>query len=376
MKKNMAYGALLLFPFSAAFAQQKFVIKVELANQGTEKKIMLTYAVDGSYKMDSAVTSKGAFSLSGSVPYPTRGTLEVRPLVQDTTPMTMERYMARDVQELYLEAGSISIKGNSLKTAEIKGGKSQQEYLVLVAGRKPFQDSISLLATGVGAAMQSNDNKTREELLKYMPGLRRQVSNAEDAFVKSHPDSYVSLDLLYAGAAIIDPVAFAPVFNALSTRMKNTVRGKDLATRLAAAEKTAVGKTAFVFTQNTTDEKPFTLTSLRGKYVLVDFWASWCHPCREENPNVVKAYNAFKDKNFEIVGVSLDDNKGRWVDAIEKDQLPWIHVSDLKGWRNAVAAAYGVNAVPQNFLINPDGVIIAKNLRGEDLFKKLPQLLK
>jgi thiol-disulfide isomerase/thioredoxin len=109
--------------------------------------------------------------------------------------------------------------------------------------------------------------------------------------------------------------------------------------------------------------------------VLVDFWASWCGPCRAENPNVVKAYNRFKDKNFTILGISLDDSRDKWVRAIEKDQLTWQQVSDLKGWQNEVAKLYGIRAIPQNYLLDPKGKIIGKNLRGEALEKRLEELM-
>jgi peroxiredoxin len=137
-----------------------------------------------------------------------------------------------------------------------------------------------------------------------------------------------------------------------------------------------MGKTIPDFEQADPNGKMVNIKSFRGKYVLIDFWASWCGPCRGENPNVVAAYNKYKNKNFTVLGISLDKSKDAWLGAVEKDGLTWTQLSDLKFWSNAVAQQFGIQSIPQNFLIDPNGVVIGKNLRGEALEAKLESILK
>jgi len=375
MLKTLVTAAIGLLAFSAS-AQQGFSIKGNISGAKDGQKVMLNYSAGDKAVKDSAIIRNGSFLLKGQVNDAVKAKITLKDLKEDKGPMTMEKMMAMDEQEFFLENKSFSLNGANIKTALIKGGEAQADYLVLKSQLKPLQDKMKPLSEKMGQYFKEKNDKARDELFPQLQAIRVEMTKVEDDFIHKHPDSYVSLDLISGRSGVINPKKFEPLFSALSPRIRNSVKGKDLAARLKAAKKIDVGQPARNFVQNNTEGQPISLSSLKGKYVLIDFWASWCGPCRQENPNVVKAYQKFKDKNFEIIAVSLDDKKEAWLKAIEADGLPWIHVSDLKGWKNAVAADYDVKAVPQNFLVGPDGIIIAKNLRGEDLEKELARLIK
>lgn len=197
------------------------------------------------------------------------------------------------------------------------------------------------------------------------------------ARVKANPDSVSSLiDLRRAGGYTPEYAELQNLYNTLGKKVKNSKDGKEFKAYLKALSTVEIGKQAPAFTQNDTTGNPVSLSDFKGQYVLLDFWASWCPDCRVESPDLVKTYAAFKDKNFEILGISFDRDRNSWIKAIHTDQLHWKHVSDLQRWQNNVGTLYGVKSIPQNVLIDPTGKIIARNLHGEDLNNKLKQVLK
>jgi len=164
--------------------------------------------------------------------------------------------------------------------------------------------------------------------------------------------------------------------NSLDPALKAGKAGVEISNHLKKEKKTSLGALAPDFSLSDTSGKKVSLSSLKGKYVLLDFWASWCGPCRQENPNVVEAYRTFKNKGFTVFGVSLDREKKNWLKAIKDDNLTWSHVSDLKFWSSEAAVLYGITAIPRNFLLDPQGRIIARDLRGPALIEKLNEVMK
>jgi peroxiredoxin len=219
------------------------------------------------------------------------------------------------------------------------------------------------------------DKSGNTELYNKAMDMRRELSIS---FIKQHPDSYVSLVMALPNVVEGErDTSFVPYYNSLSASIRSTKKGVEMRGIIEGLKAMRPGAMAPDFTQPDTSGKQITLSSFRGKYVLLDFWASWCGPCRDENPNVVKLYKKYKSKNFTILSVSLDRAKDRkeWMNAIHNDHLTWTQVSDLKYWKNGAAELYGIQAIPQNFLVDPNGKIVAVNLFGGDLDKQLEKVL-
>lgn len=353
-----------------AQAQQKFIIKGKLGKLAYPAKIYLQYGRGEGMVQDSIVLTNGNFQFKGDVPYPIKGLITLKQNDGNTDVFNS------DAQDIYLEKGTIIINGSGkLGTATIKGGKAYAEYLRLQSQLEPLQQKMAPLSAKMRQYFKENNTKSRDSLFPYLAAIRKEMTTTETNFIRDNPGSYVSLNMLKYRSTVINLDSFEPLYNNLKPELKQTADGKRMAEKLAIAKRLAPGQPFINFTLNDTEDKPTTLEKFKGKYILLDFWASWCGPCRAENPHVLKAYQQFRNKNFDVVAVSLDVKKDAWVKAIKEDGMPWTQLSDLKGFKSPVVMEYGIEAIPQNFLLDPQGRIIAQNLRGEELAKKLAEIL-
>jgi peroxiredoxin len=321
--------------------------------------------------MDSAIITNGSFRFAGTVQHPTRATLELKQADGNTD------IFNSDIQELFVEKGKITVKGSGkLATAQVAGGKTQKEYQQLKAELRPLEEKMRPLSEKMREYFREKNDSAREALFPQLAAIRQSMTEVETRFIQSHPASYVALNMLMDRAVVIRLATFEPLFNNLTEELKQSADGRKMAKKLAIAKRLQPGQPFINFTLNDTGGKPVNFENLKGKYILLDFWASWCGPCRAENPNVLKAYQQFKDRNFDVVAVSLDTKKDAWMKAIKEDGMPWTQLSDLMGWKSPVAMEYGIEAIPQNFLLDPQGRIVAQNLRGEELAKRLGEILK
>lgn len=365
---------LLLISASYCMAQDKFEIVGKLSGIGNGYKVMLNYKnSEGKDAKDSTTVKNGKFELSGTTAFANKAFLSLLPENKDS----IRRGASSDFQVFYLEKGKFMLAGtNNIAKADLTGGPAQKDYLLYNSQMGGLTAQYQGLVKRYMKARSAKDSAEIKNIQAEGKPLGVKMAAVEDSFLFSHPDSYVSLDLIFnEKAQVIDPKVFDRYYKPLSKRVLASFTGQKLVAKYEKASQIFNGQIVD-FTQEDTQGKPFKLSSLRGKYVLIDFWASWCAPCRAENPNLLKAYQALKDKQFEIVSISLDDNKKAWLHAVEMDKLPWEQVSDLKGWKNELAVKYGISAVPQNFLLDPNGKIIAKNLRGEDLYTKLSDIME
>jgi thiol-disulfide isomerase/thioredoxin len=366
-----------LFGHAVLFAQDKsFTIQGAVEQLQKPAKIYICMKSHGSNKVDSAEVKEGKFVLNGTVDEPTMAYLVLKvqdPNMENTGPKK------RDLLAVFIEKGTLTVTTqDSISKASVTGSVANDDYIKLNELLKDVTSQLNELQQLNRELYMAKDEEGIKKLEPRFDELEATKNKIMGDYLKNNTGSPIALFVLgqYAGYDI-NPVEIEPIYNKLSKSLRNTPTGKEFASWLAVAWKTSVGKPVMDFIQPDAEGKNVSLTSFNnGKYVLVDFWASWCGPCRAENPNVIRAYSKFKDKGFDVLAVSLDDKKEKWQAAVQADNLPWTNVSDLKGWKNAAAELYGIRAIPQNLLVDPQGMIIARNLRGDALEKKLEEMIK
>lgn len=371
--KNTFLLLMAMFPAILFGQENKFKIIGTIGTYNKPAKVYLRYYINKATVIDSVTPKNGVFSFSNTfIGDPLNAVLAFS--------KKGDGFKYDDYKQLFLENGNITVSAtDSIAKSVIKGTPTNDDNSRYNEALKVVNDAYNILEAKQKNAttVQKNSTEFEKENNKTEKSIEAQELAINKKFIQENPNSYLSLVVMESVAYSADYTDLDQLYNGLSANIKATDAGKKFGERLPKLKLVAIGSLAPDFAEADTSGKLVSLSSFKGKYVLVDFWASWCSPCRRENPNVVKVFNRFKKQNFTVLGVSLDrpGNKEKWLKAIHNDGLAWTHVSDLKFWDSKTAALYVVRAIPQNFLIDPNGKIIGKNLRGEDLENKLEELL-
>ncbi len=314
--------------------------------------------------VDSMRTQDGKFNFKGKVDFPEMYAISFGD--------------KRHIAMIFLENSNIELVAqyDSLDDIKVKGSKSHDEWSQYEDELSPFDDKIRDLYKQYGEAQKNNDKALMDQLDSTYEPLMAERSKFVENYIVSHNKSAIAPYILKSIYYTMELNELDSIFGLLDSSLEKSKYTQTLKKKIEILKSVAIGKVAPDFTLPDTSGTEVSLKSFRGKYLLVDFWASWCGPCRRENPNNVKLYKKYKNKGFEILGVSLDKKRDNWIKAIKDDGLTWPQVSDLKYWQSEAGKLYGVSSIPYTVLLDKEGVIIAKGLRGEKLDEKVAELIK
>lgn len=367
---NMFKNAALILLAAILLASCSTKVKNEFVINGTvdtvfNGKIYLQKRVDAPLvTIDSAQLADGKFSFKGTVDYPEVYYLTI-PATKSSVPFFIEQ------AEII-----VNIRTKDINKSKISGSKSQAEYDNYLDVLDQYNARIKESYQMYNKAQELGDAVKAQYFDSLINVLDDERSRTSKNFVLKNPASWVSPYIIYRNSYTYEKEELEQALNGFDTVLSHSVYTGFMQAYLATLKRTSVGQPYVAFTQQDSTGMNVPLSSFVGRnYLLVDFWASWCSPCRAENPNLVSLYNKYHERGFDIFGVSFDTKRERWLKAIKDDSLTWTHVSDLQGWENRAGKLYGIRSIPANVLLDTNGTIIARNLRGEELAAKLAGLI-
>ena len=344
---------------AACNAQSGYKVTGTVEGMPDGKAIIATVNGSSLDTLAKADVKNGSFEFTGNVSEPTGAYIMV--------------IGQRGAIPFMLENANITVNAGQAGLT-VTGSEGQKIYDQFMAINTTTQQEAMKLQQEYQAA--NGDQAKIQAVQEAYAKLMTDAQAKETELIKANPDSYVSTFVIVSGMGQMEYEQLKERYNLLGEKAKASAQGKAIAAQIAKLESTAIGQIAPNFTITTPEGESISLYDIKGKVKLIDFWASWCGPCRGENPHVVEIYKEYHPKGLEIFGVSLDNNKEAWVKAIADDGLVWKHGSDLKGWQSAPAQLYSVSGIPHTVLLDENNKIIAKNLRGDELKQKIAELLK